>query len=176
MKRQIAALVLVALAATGCVGGPGPARPSATTPTVVPLDASITELNGIDSANLASVALLRHGAFTTGWIVELRGDQGQAYVITPVEHTPNYPPAVVTSATRSLSAVEVADFRAMLDSVGIWAWQEWAKANTASYAPGGYFSLRLTSAERQVEIDLGSGPGPSGWERFSAAMEALAEP
>jgi len=111
------------------------------------------------------------------WIVDL--GSAQAYTVYP---TPDATSPRSTSAPRALTDTQIADFRAMLDAVGIWTWEDWADANRM-YAPAGNATVVLTSGTRTVTVDLGAPSvfgtdGSShvlpGWSTFNSAMIALA--
>jgi len=190
----VVAAGLAVVATSGCAafaGSPGPAggrtpsatasvasaapsgtrTPSATSPGVRP-----TALRGVDSANVESVTMSIQITYAPRiWVLDLAG--GRAYIVGP--DSPTNPSA--TSAVRSLSATEVADFRATLDAAGVWSWQDWADANRV-IAPAGNTTVTLTSSVRSAVIFLGC-PGLQdpdgrrhdlpGWDAFYDAVIAL---
>ena len=187
-------IAVAALALGGCERGSGSESPSSqqtgvTSPSsqqtawATPSDHP-TESTSPFTANtpmVLSVSLSLLGPGVKTWTVDIAN--AQAYKVEPgIYSSDQLTDVPTTSAPVPLTAQQVSDFRAMLDTVDIWSWDAWASANRM-ITPAFNYTLELQTSDGAVTTLLGY-PGtingkvnkPPGWDTFYDTMLSLTGP
>ena len=166
----IATVGLVVAGLAGCGLGRWSMTPSVIRPTsggeYTATPGAPTSLDGIDSATVETVTIVTEGSSTWRSVVDLQA--GQAYHTWADLAIRDSTRPTTTNVVRPLSDAEEADFRAMLDTVGIWTWRDLP----TGISPGMHTFVVLSAGTKQVVL----GPfmdAPPGWRTFYDAVVAL---
>jgi len=119
----------------------------------------------ISASNLTAISVTCQGSFYHEWTVTLAGSQAEVHTVE------GFDPTRTQSPSQALTPQAAKDFRALLDSVDVWSWQD-VPASSQLITPGMHCGATLASAHRSVDV-YATGIPTSAWLTVYYAMSSL---